>query len=94
VQKEEKMRVGIPLQVVFLLFSAATVKADDSACTSLLQQDIHDKLVIVDNSTGKQVSTSSLCSSQKQSSSSNFSVSYAGVGVGFGDGSALFIHFI
>jgi hypothetical protein len=79
----------IPLQIAFLLLVPGTAKADASDCASLLQQDIHDKLVIVDNSTGKQVSTSSLCSSQQKSSSSNFSISYAGAGIGFGDGSAL-----
>ena len=75
--------------VIPFLLSASDAFSDESDCVSFFQQDIHNKLVILDNSTGKQLSSSSLCKSQASASSAGLSVQYAGVGVGFSDASSL-----
>lgn len=76
---------------VFGMLAILTVPAfaDENACASFFEQDIHDKLIVIDTATGRQVSSSSLCSNESSSSSSGLSVEYAGVGVGYDQANAL-----
>src|SRR4051812_34651780 len=68
---------------------AAQQQADTGDCVAYLEQDIHNKLIVINKSTGQEVSSSSLCQNPAENSSSGFSVEYAGVGVGFDQASAV-----
>jgi len=74
---------------ISLVCFTSSVSADESDCASFLSQDIHNKLIIIDNKNGKQVASSSLCKSEAHQNASGFSIEYAGVGIGFDQASAL-----
>ncbi len=75
--------------LLMALASAEPALADESDCASFLQQDIHNKIVLTDRVTNKQVSSSSFCQNNASASSSGISVEYAGVGIGFDQADAL-----
>lgn len=69
--------------VVLILFSFnKSAIAQENECALLLQQDLHDKLIVIDKNTNNRVDTSSICGSESGASSSGLNVQYAGVGVG------------
>lgn len=73
----------------FTLFFTGAASAEESDCAAFFQQDIHNKLVVYDKSTNRQISSASLCENTATSNSNGVSAQYAGYGVSFDQASQL-----